>query len=112
MLATTSFETVITIPKEKEIIVNITQGQNINDLCHHLVHLHAIPPYVTTSLYSAIVSTMTEINKKEEEEEQLSKRNKINKQDARQSFVQSYQSNTLQYNTKQEEVYYYFTTLA
>lgn len=98
MLATTSFETVITIPKEKEIKVNITQGQNINDLCHHLVHLHAIPPYVTTSLYSAIVSTMTEINKKE----QLSKRN-VNKQDARQSFVQAYQSNTLQYNTKQEE---------
>jgi hypothetical protein len=103
MQATSSFETVLTIPclNNLKLNVNIIKGQNIKDVVFHLVQLHAIPPYITTCLVSSILSTMTEINKKQPPTTKT-----VSKQDLRHQFMDAYQSNTLYYNNKPEEVKY------
>lgn len=107
MQATRSFDTILTVAclDNLKINVNITKGQNIKDLVFHLVQLHAIPPYITTSLISSISNTMTELNKLD------TTTVKKDKGEQRHLFMDAYQSNTLQYNNKPEEVSfknYYF----
>ncbi|KAK4519967.1 uncharacterized protein ATC70_010211 [Mucor velutinosus] len=103
MQATTSFHASVTLPclNHKSIEVDIAQGQNIKDLVYHLVQIHALPPYLTISLYSSILSAMNETCKSKvlfEREHKV-----VQKKELRHLFMDSYQANTLQYNNKPEE---------
>lgn len=104
MEASTSFKAAITLPSldNKKIDINVQKGQNVKDLVYHLTQHHAIPPYLTNSLYSSIVSIMSETCEKDTLYNQ--KKHTSNKQELRQRFMDAYQSNTLQYNNKPEEV--------
>lgn len=111
MQAITSFHASVTLPclNDKSIDVDITQGQNIKDLVYHLVQIHALPPYLTISLYSSIMSAMSETCKNKvlfEREHKV-----VQKKELRHLFMDSYQSNTLQYNNKPEEVSFYAVIL-
>ncbi|KAL9553347.1 hypothetical protein MBANPS3_003321 [Mucor bainieri] len=103
MQAITSFHASVTLPclNGKSIDVDIAQGQNIKDLVYHLVQIHALPPYLTISLYSSILSAMDETCKSKvlfEHEHKV-----VQKKELRHLFMESYQANTLQYNNKPEE---------
>lgn len=104
MQAITSFHALVTLPclNDKSIDVDIVQGQNIKDLVYHLVQIHALPPYLTISLYSSIMSAMDETCKSKvmfEREHKV-----VQKKELRHLFMDLYQANTLQYNNKPEEV--------
>ncbi|CAO3623442.1 unnamed protein product [Mucor fragilis] len=103
MQAITSFHALVTLPclNDKSIDVDIVQGQNIKDLVYHLVQIHALPPYLTISLYSSIMSAMDETCKSKvmfEREHKV-----VQKKELRHLFMDLYQANTLQYNNKPEE---------
>ncbi|KAI8988888.1 hypothetical protein BDB01DRAFT_848996 [Pilobolus umbonatus] len=99
MHSVVSFLASIHLPSlEQEINVTVNKGQNIKDLVNDLIHTHRIPPYITLSLYTAIISAMLE----------TCQRNTMSMdtrdvQSTRQFFLQSFQENTLQYNNKPEE---------
>jgi hypothetical protein len=102
MEATTSFQASVTLAclDNKKINVDVTKGINLKDVVFHLIQLHALPPYITTSLYSILLSAMQETCQKE----LLTTHTNTSKQELRHLFMDAYQSNTLQYNNKPEEV--------
>lgn len=104
MEAKTSFQASVTLAclDNKKINIDVAKGTNLKDLVYHLVQLHALPPYTTVSLYSILLSAMQETCEKELIETQVNNTSK--KQELRYLFMDSYQSNTLQYNNKPEEV--------
>ncbi|KAI8351802.1 hypothetical protein EDC96DRAFT_288966 [Choanephora cucurbitarum] len=98
MLSTVTFDADISIPSlnHKKLSVHIDKGQNIKDIVQHLVQTHGIPPYLTPSIHAnlmALIKHTPSSHSKHAKE----------KQAWRQSFLNAYQSNTLQYNTKPEE---------
>ncbi|KAI8077916.1 uncharacterized protein B0P05DRAFT_117366 [Gilbertella persicaria] len=102
MLATTTLEASVTIPcLKKQLKVHITQGQNIKDIVYHLVQTHAIPPYLTNSIYSNLLVLMKQACEQTLAYQHIHQ--KQDKQTLRQLFLDAYQSNTLQYNNKPEE---------
>jgi hypothetical protein len=104
MLATTTLDASVTLPSlnNKQVDIHIVKGQNIKDLVHHLLESHALPPYYSNSLYSAINSAMTETCQKELLHQH--KNHQPDKKALRHLFLEAYQLNTLQYNNKPEEV--------
>lgn len=99
MLATNSFEAEIELPclDNKNLTVNVNKGQNVKDFVHHLVQTHALPPHVFASIYSTLTCAMTLQNTD-------SIPQPTDKKELRHLFLDAYQSNTLQYNNKPEEV--------
>jgi hypothetical protein len=104
MLATTTLDASVTLPSlnNKQIGIHVIKGQNIKDLVHHLLQSHALPPYYSNSLYSTIISAMTETCQKELLYQH--KHRQPDKKALRHLFLDAYQWNTLQYNNKPEEV--------
>lgn len=99
MQATRSFQASLFLDN-KNITIDVTKGQNIKDFVHHLVQLHNLQTHVTVSIYSTIMSAMTcPLN----QEQVISC-----KKELRHLFMDAYQSNTLQYNNKPEEVRSFF----
>lgn len=104
MQASTSFKASITLPSldNKKIDIDVQKGQNVKDLVYHLTQHYAIPPYLTNSLYSSILAVMSDTCEKDVLYHQ--KTQTLDKKELRQQFMDAYQSNTLQYNNKPEEV--------
>ncbi|KAI7907621.1 uncharacterized protein BX663DRAFT_547320 [Cokeromyces recurvatus] len=101
MQARTSLSVCIKLPclNNKNLNVQIKKGQDIKELVQHLIQTHAIPPYLTISIYSTILSAMNESCQKD----QLNIHSTLSKHELRHLFVDAYQSNTLQYNNKPED---------
>lgn len=104
MLTTTTLDVSITLPslKKKRVDIHIVKGQNIKDLVYHLLESHALPPYYANSLTSVITSAMTETCQRELLYQHTHRH--PDKKTLRHLFLEAYQSNTLQYNNKPEEV--------
>lgn len=96
MQATRSFQASLLLDKQQNIDISVNKGQNIKDFANHIVQHYNLPPHVSVSIYSTIMSAMT---CPLQEEGAVSC-----KKELRHLFMDAYQSNTLQYNNKPEEV--------
>lgn len=101
MQSITSFQASILIGNKK-IELDVKKGQNIKDYAHHLTEQYTLPPYLTISLYSVLLSAMAKTSQKEVLH-QL-KTCTLNRTEKKKLFLEAYQTNTLEYYNKPEEV--------
>lgn len=80
---------------KKRFEINLKREQHIRDYVHHITQTQSLPPYYSISLLSLISSALLEINQIEYPVDKNKKK----------SFLNAYQSTTLAYNNKPEEVY-------
>ncbi|KAI7860229.1 hypothetical protein BDC45DRAFT_493942, partial [Circinella umbellata] len=114
------FTATINLLNYSPIHIDITEGQNLKDLVSHLICQHNIPSYLTSSIYSTLTSAIAAIpqsthhnidndiiiqREKNHPEEKHKEQDEPNiMTSTRDRFITKYQSHTLQYHNKPEEV--------
>ena len=118
--STKPFTATIHLLNYSPLHVDITEGQNLKDLVSHLIRQHNIPSYLTSCIYSTLSSAIAAIpqstchnidsdtiiqrekNNSEEKHKEQAETNIVTSK--RDRFIIKYQSHTLQYHNKPEEV--------